>query len=523
MRTPRSTVGSYSKVSWGVRFSLSSRASRDWRTPCAASSAEQARAPLAAGAEHADVDGRVAQVGSRVDAGHRDEADPRILQLGKRLREHLPHRLVHPAHALAHGPYSSAWCMSAPPGDDLPDSRLGPTSATPPPRVGSPSLRPRRRRYRGRSVTDACRLDLEASDIRDASFAPATATATGSTSADHVEHERPRLRLRRRSRTPRAGSSRRLAPPLRRARGSRPAARPRRPPPRACARQTTPTAWSTGSSCDARARRRAPSPRQRPPCAPSTRTNPPAGAGTARTTGADGSERGSGSPPCARTHRSYAASAEPSSSACSARRRAFASSTPRSESASSCAAASTTSSRKSGGPPPASVSHASRTSSALPTARPSGCSMSGEHADDVHPGPLTQRTHRLGELARVLDRPHERALAHLDVEDERARAAGDLLRHDARGDERDLVDRRRHVAQRVELLVGRDEIGALARRRRARSSRTCVDELVGGQLDAESGNRLELVERPACVAEPPAAHLPERHAARRDRPARRRS
>src|SRR5207247_34428 len=37
MRTPRSTVGSYSNAGCGVRFSRSSRASRPCRTPCAAS------------------------------------------------------------------------------------------------------------------------------------------------------------------------------------------------------------------------------------------------------------------------------------------------------------------------------------------------------------------------------------------------------------------------------------------------------------------------------------------------------
>ena len=39
------------------------------------------------------------------------------------------------------------------------------------------------------------------------------------------------------------------------------------------------------------------------------------------------------------------------------------------------------------------------------------------------------------------------------------------------------------------------------------------DELVDGQLDVEAGDRLELVERAAGVAEPAAAHLPERYAA----------
>ena len=42
------------------------------------------------------------------------------------------------------------------------------------------------------------------------------------------------------------------------------------------------------------------------------------------------------------------------------------------------------------------------------------------------------------------------------------------------------------------------------------------DELVGRQLDAEARDRLELVQRAAGVPEPAAAHLPERHAARRD-------
>ncbi len=42
------------------------------------------------------------------------------------------------------------------------------------------------------------------------------------------------------------------------------------------------------------------------------------------------------------------------------------------------------------------------------------------------------------------------------------------------------------------------------------------DELLDGELDAEARDRLELVERPARVAEAAAAHLPERDAAGRD-------
>ena len=76
----------------------------------------------------------------------------------------------------------------------------------------------------------------------------------------------------------------------------------------------------------------------------------------------------------------------------------------------------------------------------------------------------------------------------------------------------DLVDGRGHVAQRVEQLVGRHEVGRLPDDRHADVAHL-RDELVERQLRAEPGDRLELVERAARVAEPAAAHLPERHAA----------
>src|SRR5499427_8209868 len=64
--------------------------------------AEKARSLLATRAEDAHVDGRVPEIGSRVHGGHRDEPDAWVLELGKRLREHVLHRFVDPAHALAH-------------------------------------------------------------------------------------------------------------------------------------------------------------------------------------------------------------------------------------------------------------------------------------------------------------------------------------------------------------------------------------------------------------------------------------
>ena len=92
---------------------------------------------------------------------------------------------------------------------------------------------------------------------------------------------------------------------------------------------------------------------------------------------------------------------------------------------------------------------------------------------------------------------------------------GDLLGHDARGDQGHVVHGRRHVAERVEPLVGGHEVAGLADDRHADLAHL-PDELVLAELDPKPGDRLELVERAARVAEPAAAHLGEGHAAGRD-------
>ena len=121
--------------------------------------------------------------------------------------------------------------------------------------------------------------------------------------------------------------------------------------------------------------------------------------------------------------------------------------------------------------------------------------------------------HRLGERAGVVERLHERAVADLDVEHDRVGAARDLLRHDRGRDQRQDVHRRGHVAERVELLVGRARGRRSGRRSRARPSSPGSTNWSMRELDVEAGDRLELVERAAGVAEPAAAHLPDRHAA----------
>jgi uncharacterized protein len=53
-------------------------------------------------AEDGDEHPRMPEIGRGLDAGHGDEADPRILQSADLLREHLPDRLVHASHSIRH-------------------------------------------------------------------------------------------------------------------------------------------------------------------------------------------------------------------------------------------------------------------------------------------------------------------------------------------------------------------------------------------------------------------------------------
>ena len=167
---------------------------------------------------------------------------------------------------------------------------------------------------------------------------------------------------------------------------------------------------------------------------------------------------------------------------------------------------------KSAGPSPRSVSRASSTSSALPDGAAERLLHVGQEARHLAPGPDADLPHLLGEHTCVVERLHERSVADLDVEHDRLGARGELLRHDRARNEGDDVDGCRDVAERVELLVGRNQVGGLSDDRDPDLAQL-RDELLRRQLDAEAGDRLELVEGAAGVPEPAAAHLPERDAA----------
>ena len=96
-----------------------------------------------------------------------------------------------------------------------------------------------------------------------------------------------------------------------------------------------------------------------------------------------------------------------------------------------------------------------------PTARPSGWSMSVRRHVTSRPGADADLAHLLGEHARLVERLHERPVPDLDVEHDRLGAARELLRHDRARDQGNDVHSRRDVAERIELLVGGDEVGGL--------------------------------------------------------------
>src|SRR5205823_757906 len=73
----------------------------------------QALALLGLRSEDTHVNPRVPQVRRGLDSGDGHEADPRVLQLPDRFREHLPDRLVNAPHSVAHAPYSIGLALKA--------------------------------------------------------------------------------------------------------------------------------------------------------------------------------------------------------------------------------------------------------------------------------------------------------------------------------------------------------------------------------------------------------------------------
>ena len=147
-----------------------------------------------------------------------------------------------------------------------------------------------------------------------------------------------------------------------------------------------------------------------------------------------------------------------------------------------------------------------------------GAAERAVHVGDERDGPAADLPADFHHLARerfgVRLRFHERAAAGFDVEQDAVAARRDLLAHDRRGDQRDALDRAGHVAQRVELFVGRAEVAGLPDDGAAHAVHD-GEEFLPPDRGAHAGNALHLVDGAARVPEPAAAHLRDLHAARR--------
>ena len=110
-----------------------------------------------------------------------------------------------------------------------------------------------------------------------------------------------------------------------------------------------------------------------------------------------------------------------------------------------------------GRPCPRRAATDSSTSTALPTARPSGTSIPVSSAAVRTPTRSPSATMVCASSPGRVQVAHERAAADLDVQHQRPGALGDLLGHDRAGDQRDRLHRPGDVAQRVQLAVGRGQ------------------------------------------------------------------
>ena len=117
-----------------------------------------------------------------------------------------------------------------------------------------------------------------------------------------------------------------------------------------------------------------------------------------------------------------------------------------------------------------------------------------------------QRQARPSEHLGILGRLHERARPGLHVEEDQVGLHRELLRHDARRDQRHRRHGRGGVPQGVELAVRRHEVRGLGGDR-APDVRHLSGDLLGRQVRPQARDRFELVERPSGVAEAAARQL----------------
>ena len=102
-------------------------------------------------------------------------------------------------------------------------------------------------------------------------------------------------------------------------------------------------------------------------------------------------------------------------------------------------------------------------------------------------------------------RLHERARAGLHIEHERVDPFRQLLAHDRSANQYGLSTVAGNVAQRINFFIRRRDLAPSARSIAQPHSRSTARNSSSERLTSKSGNRFQLVERAAGVAEPAAA------------------
>jgi hypothetical protein len=111
----------------------------------------------------------------------------------------------------------------------------------------------------------------------------------------------------------------------------------------------------------------------------------------------------------------------------------------------------------------------------------------------------SQINHCGGEGELVVQFGKERPRTALDIEHETCQALRDFLAHDARGDQRDHFDGGSRIAQRVQLLIGGNNLARLSEHHAADLFELAL-RFGEREAGSESRDRLELVQRSAGMA-----------------------
>lgn len=125
---------------------------------------------------------------------------------------------------------------------------------------------------------------------------------------------------------------------------------------------------------------------------------------------------------------------------------------------------------------------------------------------------FTDLHHGLRQAHRVLQRLHERTAAHLYIQHDAVCSGSDLLGHDARCNQRNALHSGGHVPQRIELLVCRRQVSALAHHTGAYGI-DGADKFLWRKLHTEAGNGFQLIHSAAGVSQTTPGHLRHRHSA----------